>query len=227
MSFDLTAPFQAGFSTRDQIEHRHKVHPVQIIAPLSSQPNRYKFLENSLTSVLGHSSIANKKVVIISVAGAFRKGKSFLLNIFLDYLYSLQKSQQNDTTLEWLLDDSHLGGFHWRSGMKRDTAGIWIWGEPIMIEAANGETYAVVLMDTQGTVDNATLPYQMSSTIFALSTLFSSIQVYNIVETILEESLANLSLFVEYGRLVLDEANKFKPPFQVSKYFVSSNNNSK
>lgn len=64
MSFDLTAPFQAGFSTRDQIEHRHKVHPVQIIAPLSSQPNRYKFLENSLTSVLGHSSIANKKIFI-------------------------------------------------------------------------------------------------------------------------------------------------------------------
>lgn len=62
MSFDITAPFQAGFSTRDQIEHRHKVHPVQIIAPLSSQPNRYKFLENSLISVLGHSSIANKKI---------------------------------------------------------------------------------------------------------------------------------------------------------------------
>uniref|UniRef100_A0A158Q8F4 GB1/RHD3-type G domain-containing protein n=1 Tax=Elaeophora elaphi TaxID=1147741 RepID=A0A158Q8F4_9BILA len=222
MSFDITAPFQAGFSTRDQIEHRHKVHPVQIIAPLSSQPNRYKFLENSLISVLGHSSIANKKifVVIISVAGVFRKGKSFLLNIFLDYLYSLQKSQQNDTTLEWLLDDSQLGGFHWRSGMKRDTAGIWIWGEPIMIEAANGETYAVVLMDTQGTVDNAALSYQMSSTIFALSTLFSSMQVYNIVETILEDSLANLSLFVEYGRLVSDEATNSKPPFQTIVFVI-------
>ncbi|VDK75705.1 unnamed protein product [Litomosoides sigmodontis] len=176
MSFDITAPFQAGFSTRDQIEHRHKVHPVQIIAPLSSQPNRYKFLENSLIS--------------------------------------------NDTNLEWFLDESHLGGFHWRPGMKRDTAGIWIWGEPIMIEAANGETYAVVLMDTQGTVDNAALSYQMSSTIFALSTLFSSMQVYNVVETVIEDSLANLSLFVEYGRLVQDENTKFKPPFQTIVFVV-------
>ncbi|VDP13645.1 unnamed protein product [Onchocerca flexuosa] len=209
MSFDLTAPFQAGFSTRDQIEHRHKVHPVQIIAPLSSQPNRYKFLENSLTSV-----------VIISVAGVFRKGKSFLLNIFLDYLYSLQKSQQNGTTLEWLLDDSEMEGFHWRSGIKRDTAGIWIWGEPIMIDAANGETYAVVLMDTQGTMNDASLPYQLSNTIFALSTLFSSVQVYNIVETILEDSLANLSLFIEYGRLVSNEVTKFKPPFQTIVFVI-------
>ncbi|MCP9266444.1 Atlastin-3 [Dirofilaria immitis] len=208
MSFDLTAPFQAGFSIRDQIEHRHKVHPVQIIAPLSSQPNRYKFLENSLTSV-----------VIIS-SRYISKRKSFLLNIFLDYLYSLQKSQQNSTTLEWLLDDSHLGGFHWRPGIKRDTAGIWMWGEPIMIEAANGETYAVVLMDTQGTVDNTSLPYQMSSTVFALSTLFSSVQVYNIIETILEDSLANLSLFIEYGRLVPDEFIKFKPPFQTIVFVV-------
>lgn len=85
----------------------------------------------------------------------------------------------------------------------------------------------VLQMDTQGTVDNAALSYQMSSTIFALSTLFSSIQVYNIVETIIEDSLANLSLFVEYGRLVLDENTKFKPPFQVSKDFFLFINESK
>lgn len=50
--------------------------------------------------------------------------------------------------MDWLLDDSQLEGFHWRTGSKRDTTGIWIWGEPIMIEAVNGETYAVVLVRT-------------------------------------------------------------------------------
>ncbi|PIC31686.1 hypothetical protein B9Z55_012300 [Caenorhabditis nigoni] len=28
--FDLTAPFQTAFTTRDQHEHRHKVRPVQV-----------------------------------------------------------------------------------------------------------------------------------------------------------------------------------------------------
>ncbi|KHJ85460.1 hypothetical protein OESDEN_14812 [Oesophagostomum dentatum] len=115
-------------------------------------------------------------VVIISVAGAFRKGKSFLLNFFLEYLYCLQKSQQSDAPLEWLTDDCQLHGFHWRAGAKRDTVGIWIWGEPIMIEAASGEMYAVLLMDTQGTFDN-TSTYQQCLTIFALSTIISCVQV--------------------------------------------------
>ena len=61
--------------------------------------------------------------MIISVAGAFRKGKSFLLNFFLEYLYNLHKSQQSDSSLEWLTDDCQLHGFHWRAGVKRDTVG--------------------------------------------------------------------------------------------------------
>ncbi|KHJ77413.1 hypothetical protein OESDEN_22967, partial [Oesophagostomum dentatum] len=72
--------------------------------------------------------------------------EKFSLNFFLEYLYCLQKSQQSDAPLEWLTDDCQLHGFHWRAGAKRDTVGIWIWGEPIMIEAASGEMYAVLLV---------------------------------------------------------------------------------
>uniref|UniRef100_A0A914CLN2 GB1/RHD3-type G domain-containing protein n=1 Tax=Acrobeloides nanus TaxID=290746 RepID=A0A914CLN2_9BILA len=196
------------------MEHRHKVFPIQVIVPHTSNPNSFRLNESGLHSVLGHSAIANKKVVIVSVAGATRKGKSFLLNFFLEYLYALQNSQQNDIQLEWLDEAVQLQGFHWRSGAKRDTVGIWLWGEPIMIEAANGEKYAIVLMDCQGiTLENAQSSNQCSS-IFALSTLLSCIQCYNIVDVIQEDSLQNLSLFVEYGRLFLNEAQQFGKPFQ-------------
>ncbi|UMM26582.1 hypothetical protein L5515_010219 [Caenorhabditis briggsae] len=60
--FDLTAPFQTAFTTRDQHEHRHKVRPVQIIAPSSTNPGKFRLNESALNSVLGHSACANKKV---------------------------------------------------------------------------------------------------------------------------------------------------------------------
>ncbi|KAK6042458.1 hypothetical protein COOONC_20037, partial [Cooperia oncophora] len=84
----------------------------------------------------------------------------------------LHRFSQNNTPLDWLTDDCQLHGFHWRAGAKRDTLGVWVWGEPIMIEAASGEMYA---MDTQGTFDN-TSTYQQCLTIFALSTIVSCVQ---------------------------------------------------
>jgi hypothetical protein len=59
----------------------------------------------------------------MSVVGAFRKGKSFLLNFFLEYLYILQYSQRefhrtNTLEMEWLHDDTVLEGFH-RSNPKK------------------------------------------------------------------------------------------------------------
>ena len=40
----------------------------------------------ALENVLLQDSIRDKRVVVVSVAGAFRKGKSFLLDFFLRYL---------------------------------------------------------------------------------------------------------------------------------------------
>ena len=42
--------------------------------------------EEALEEVLLQPQIRDKEVVIVSVAGAFRKGKSFLLDFFLRYL---------------------------------------------------------------------------------------------------------------------------------------------
>jgi atlastin len=76
----------------------------------------------------------------------------------------------------WLEDkEQKIGGFHWTSGAKRDTTGIWIWGKPVVIRRKCGPI-AVVLLDTQGMFDNDT-SYDQCTKIFALSTLISSVQV--------------------------------------------------
>ncbi|KAF8384560.1 hypothetical protein PRIPAC_73702, partial [Pristionchus pacificus] len=128
-------------------------------------------------------------------------------------LYALQKSQHNGTPLEWLGQGTQVGGFHWRSGASRDTVGMWMWGEPIMIETPSREKLAVVLLDTQGSFDHQST-YKQCTTIFALSTIISSVQIYNVVDAIQEDALQNLSLFVEYGRLALQHAKHLGTPFQ-------------
>ncbi|KAH7730956.1 Protein Y41E3.3 [Aphelenchoides avenae] len=197
------------------MEHRHKIRPVQLFVPSSSHPNSLRLNKGALNAVLGSSSVANRKVVVISVAGAYRKGKSFLLNFFLEYLYILQYSQKNECDVEWLNDDTHLEGFHWRCGSKRDTFGIWLWGEPILIDGRNGERYAVVLMDTQGSLEpNSSGSAHHMSSVFTLSTLLSSVQCYNVGDNISDDALENLSFLMEYGRIALSEAAQFGKPFQ-------------
>lgn len=61
-----------------------KGHPVQIV--VASDDHTFELDEEKLESILLNPSIRDKKAVVVSVAGAFRKGKSFLLDFFLRYL---------------------------------------------------------------------------------------------------------------------------------------------
>lgn len=44
------------------MEHRHKLRPLQLFVPAISNPNILRLNKNALNAVLGHSSIANRKV---------------------------------------------------------------------------------------------------------------------------------------------------------------------
>jgi atlastin len=52
---------------------------------------------------------------------------------------------------------------------------------------------AVVLMDTQGTFDNESTMRECT-TIFALSTLIASVQIYNITQNLKEDDLQHLEV---------------------------------
>ena len=73
-------------------------------------------------------------VVVISVVGAFRTGKSLLLNYFLKQLFKEDKN-----------------GFYVAPGRKKVTTGLWIWNK-IGIH----QDKAYLLMDTQGLFDTET-----------------------------------------------------------------------
>lgn len=60
---------------------------VQIVK-VNEEAHTFRLSENDLTGIIHQDNVKNRDVVIVSVAGAFRKGKSFLLDFFLRYLYA-------------------------------------------------------------------------------------------------------------------------------------------
>ena len=59
-------------------------HPIQVVA--ATEDHLFSLNEEALEEILLNPDVRDKHVVVVSVAGAFRKGKSFLLDFFLRYL---------------------------------------------------------------------------------------------------------------------------------------------
>lgn len=113
-------------------------------------------------------------------------------------------------------DDEPLEGFSWRGGSERDTTGILMWSEIFLYEK-NKDKLAIILLDTQGAFDSQST-VRDCATVFALSTMLSSVQIYNLTQNIQEDDLQHLQLFTDYGRLAL--ADTGKKPFQRLQFLV-------
>jgi len=184
-------------------------HPVCILK--ATGDHKFELDIDALEKILLQDHIKDKKVVVVSVAGAFRKGKSFLLDFFLRYL---QKGGKEG----WIGDkDEELTGFSWRGGAERETTGVLLWSEPFVMTIPSGEEVVVLLMDTQGAFDTSST-VKDCATVFAVSTMTSSVQVFNISSNLQEDHLQHLQLFTEYGRLAMEE-NSYKP-FQRLEFLI-------
>lgn len=195
--------------SEEEEEGETKARPVQVL--LVKDDHTFELDEAALSRILLNKEVRDREVVAVSVAGAFRKGKSFLMDFMLRYMY-------NHAREDWLGDSEEpLTGFSWRGGSERETTGIQIWSEVFLVDKPDGRKVAVLLMDTQGTFDSQST-LRDSATVFALSTMISSMQVYNISQNVQEDDLQHLQLFTEYGRLAMEET--FLKPFQSMIFLV-------
>ena len=162
------------------------------------------------------------KVGIVSVVGAFRMGKSFLLDCMLHYLHYMADDEEaewygkdeSDKERSYLEGSSSLrssSGFSWRSGAERQTTGIWMWSEVFVRKNPKNskEKVAILLMDTQGMFDGE-ISQQLTTHIFGVSTLLSSYQIYNVSRQIQEDNMEHLALFAEYGKLAVGHTSQDK-----------------
>ncbi|KAL7014869.1 hypothetical protein ACKWTF_016158 [Chironomus riparius] len=126
------------------------------------------------------------------------------MNYCLRYLYANYQSIKNldnnfSNSDKWMGDKNEpLIGFSWRDGLYRETTGIVIWDDIFLHTYLDGEKIAIIVMDTHGLFDNETTPLN-NSRIFALGTLLSSIQVFNIANVIQEDQLQYLQYAIEFA----------------------------
>jgi len=66
--------------------------PVQIVVA-NEEEHSFSLQEESLEWLLLQEDVQDLHVVVVSVAGAFRKGKSFLLDFMLRYMYKQVHSE--------------------------------------------------------------------------------------------------------------------------------------
>ncbi|XP_033956523.1 atlastin-2-like [Pseudochaenichthys georgianus] len=186
-----------------------KARPIQIVVT-NEDEHSFELDAPALERILLQDHVKDLNVVVVSVAGAFRKGKSFLLDFMLRFMHSQGKSWMGG-------DDEPLTGFTWRGGCERETTGIQIWSEVFVVDKPDGNKVAVLLVDTQGAFDSQST-IKDCATVFALSTMTSSVQVYNLSQNIQEDDLQHLQLFTEYGRLAMEEI--CQKPFQSLMFLI-------
>lgn len=92
-----------------------------------------------------------------------------------------------------------------------------MWSDVFMHDYSDGRKIAIILMDTQGTFDSRST-VKDCATVFALSTMLSSVLIYNLSQNIQEDDLQHLQLFTEYGRLA--KADTGATPFQKLMFLV-------
>lgn len=100
--------------------------PVQIVRPKKGSGIWIDMA--AARKILLERNIRNKPVVVISVAGESRSGKSYLMNWIVLYLreHCQEPNLLNDRSAP-VQDFSCLGG------SERQTTGIWMWNEVFVV----------------------------------------------------------------------------------------------
>lgn len=83
-----TVNFNGFFAFLLSTENHFKMASPRAIQLITLKNHTFELHEEKLRQILDTDGLRDRNVVIVSIAGAFRKGKSFLLNFFLKYLYA-------------------------------------------------------------------------------------------------------------------------------------------
>jgi hypothetical protein len=119
-----------------------------------------------------------KPIYALSTFGTSKMGKSTLNNLILD-----DNQDKNNA-------------FGVSNSSEACTLGIWVWSKPILLPNNSG---SFILIDTEGTEKGDT---EYLAKVIGISTIISSVQIFNVSKDFNNSSLANLSIISSIVNLV-------------------------
>ena len=176
---DLSAPKNTKMYTNDLQSPNQKARDTPI--KLIDFSKGFQINEEALDFLRS----IKEEIIIVSVIGKARTGKSYLMNLLLDLI-------------------GKGNGFQVASSLQSCTKGIWLWGTPK--NSLNGKA-KIVFLDSEGTssIDKSTKTYD--SRIFALVVLISSLFLYNTYSNIDEHGINELSLAAHLSNAITTNSN--------------------
>ncbi|CAK4114129.1 unnamed protein product [Aphanomyces euteiches] len=143
------------------------------------------------------------KIAVVAVAGLYRTGKSFLLNLLVNKQTATSTANMNH-------------GFAVGGTINACTKGIWMWGEPFVLEDGT----SVIFLDTEG-IGSVDREQTHDTRLFALALLLGSYFVYNSRGVIDGNAIEDLSLVVNLSKHIQTSATSQTNPGALHEYFPS------
>ncbi|GMF18316.1 unnamed protein product [Phytophthora fragariaefolia] len=130
------------------------------------------------------------RLVVVAVAGLYRTGKSFLLNLLVRHAQGVDPGASAGGG-----SDEAGAGFAVGGTVNACTKGIWMWGRPIPLD----DDTSVLFLDTEG-LGSVDREQTHDTRIFALALLLASNFVYNSRGVIDGNAIEDLSLVVNLSK---------------------------
>ncbi|KAI9919952.1 hypothetical protein PsorP6_016033 [Peronosclerospora sorghi] len=137
------------------------------------------------------------RLVVVAVAGLYRTGKSFLLNLLVRHATRLCQPEA--------LEQEPDVGFAVGATVNACTKGIWMWGRPIALD----DDTSVLFLDTEG-LGSVDREQTHDTRIFSLSLLLASNFIYNSRGVIDGNAIEDLSLVVNLSKHIQTSSSSGK-----------------
>lgn len=146
-------------------------------------------------------------IVVISITGPTRSGKSLLLQLITLYYRREGWLDSDEWLLNWNRSTNNQGGMPcYSSQVRAHTQGVTAYGAPFILKGSNGRKIAVLLLDSEGFSDHSNSDDNDAS-LFTFCYCISSLQIFNQMNSLNAKEIEELQFLVALAKECTERHN--------------------